>query len=696
MIQELSLPGRSNGASSFPVTQYEALLAVSKSIAAHRDLTALFHDLARLLQAVVRFDFVTLILHDPRRTVMRRHIFASAQPSAIRVGRELPVEEAPGGWVWQTQQPLLSADVPRDPRFPRLLAELRADGVRACCWLPLTTAQRRLGALSFGSKREGAYGDTDVTFMQRVADEVAVAVDNMLHAQEAEAAQQQFMRERDRLRLLLDVNNAVIAKLDLRDLCSAIAASLRMIIQHDYISLTLYDAARKSFRLHAFNFPEGTGMIQQDTLIPIDGSPAGIAFTTRQPVRLNRADLEQLSADFVRLLLAEGIHSVCCVPLTSHDRILGTLNVASVRPAAFNNEDVALLTQVAGQIALAVENALAYREIAELRDKLSEEKLYLENEIRSDYNFEEIIGESPNLKRVLRQVEVVAPTDSAVLIYGETGTGKELIARALHNLSSRRNHTFVKLNCAAIPTGLLESELFGHERGAFTGAIMQRIGRFELAHKGTLFLDEVGDIPLELQPKLLRVLQEQEFERLGGTRTMRVDVRVIAATNRDLGHMVADKQFRNDLYYRLNVFPVTLPPLRERVDDIPLLVRHFAQKYAQRMNKQIETIPTETMTALSQYSWPGNIRELQNVVERAVILSCGSTLQVPLSELQSTVKMSNGNSMTLEVAERELILRALGETRWVIGGPFGAAARLGLKRTTLQSRMRKLGIVRPQ
>ena len=269
-----------------------------------------------------------------------------------------------------------------------------------------------------------------------------------------------------------------------------------------------------------------------------------------------------------------------------------------------------------------------------LKDKLAKEKAYLEEEVRTEHNFGEIVGESAALRRVLKEVETVAPTGSTVLIRGETGTGKELIARALHDLSPRRERTFVKLNCAAIPTGLLESELFGHEKGAFTGAISQKVGRFELAHQGTLFLDEVGDIPPELQPKLLRVLQEQEFERLGGTKTIKVDVRLVAATNRDLAAMVADGRFRDDLYYRLNVFPLVLPPLRERRDDIPRLVRHFTQQFARRMGRRIETIPSAVMEALVRYPWPGNIRELQNVIERAVILSPGSSLQVPLGDLQ--------------------------------------------------------------
>jgi formate hydrogenlyase transcriptional activator len=352
-----------------------------------------------------------------------------------------------------------------------------------------------------------------------------------------------------------------------------------------------------------------------------------------------------------------------------------------------------------------VDNAIAFEEITALKEQLSKEKEYLEEEARTDYNFGEIVGRSEATRNVLKQVETVAPTSSTVLICGETGTGKELIARALHDLSPRRERTFVKLNCAAIPTGLLESELFGHEKGAFTGAISQKIGRFELAHKGTLFLDEVGDIPLELQPKLLRVLQEQEFERLGSTKTLRVDVRLVAATNCDLAAMVADKRFRSDLYYRLNVFPILLAPLRERSDDIPPLVRHFTQRFARRMGRRIESIPVDIMEALLAYQWPGNIRELQNVIERAVILSRGTTLHVPLTDLQSQpistelaecAGIPDGSAITLADAEREHILTALRETSWVMGGPKGAANRLGMKRSMLYWKMKKLGISRPE
>jgi len=386
----------------------------------------------------------------------------------------------------------------------------------------------------------------------------------------------------------------------------------------------------------------------------------------------------------------------CAVPLISHGKVLGTLSVVSMQENAFSQDDAELLTQIGAQVAIAVENALAFKQIARLKDKLTEEKLYLQEEIQTEYNFQEIVGDSQTLRRVLKDVQTVAATASTVLILGETGSGKELIARALHNLSDRRERTFVKLNCAAIPTGLLESELFGHERGAFTGAIATKIGRFETADRGTLFLDEVGEIPLELQVKLLRVLQEQEFERLGSTRTMRVDVRVVAATNRDLEHMVEEQRFRSDLYYRLKVFPIMLPPLRERAEDIPALVRHFAQKFALRMKKRIETIPAEAMKALQAYPWPGNVRELENFIERAVILTSGADLRAPLSELKVLSPPSNGSLKTLEDAEREHILKALREAKWTIGGSGGAAAKLGMKRTTLQSKMQKLGIMRPQ
>ena len=497
--------------------RYQALLEVAEAISVHRNLHELFRELAQRLPRVVHVNFVALSLHDSERNVMRLHTIQANVPADLVGGHEGPVEESPSGSVWQTQQPIIVPDLAEESRWPKVTQLMREDGVNSYCFIPLTTAVRRLGAMGFLSLQKAAYGETDLEFLR----------------------------------------------------------------------------------------------------------------------------------------------------------------------------------QVAKQVAVAVENALAFQQIAELKDKLAKEKLYLEDEIRIEYNFDEIVGDSPALTRVLKQVEIVAPTDSTVLILGETGTGKELIARAIHNLSGRQERTFVKLNCAAIPSGLLESELFGHERGAFTGAIAQKIGRFELADKGTLFLDEVADIPLDLQSKLLRVLQEQEFERLGSTRTIKTNARLVAATNRNLAEMVAEKEFRNDLYYRLNVFPLTVPALRDRREDIPLLVRYFAQKLARKMNKKIDSIPAESMTILSRYHWPGNIRELENLMERAVILSQGAELYVPLAELNMVTSVETQPIASLEAAERDHIMRALQAAKWIIGGPAGAAAKLGMKRTTLQSKMQKLSISRP-
>ena len=518
---------------------------------------------------------------------------------------------------------------------------------------------------------------------------------------ELRGIQGELRHEKDRLKLLLDLNNRIVSNLELRDLLRDISACVRRLMQCDAVGVNLPDPETGELKLFALDFPGAKGFLREEKLRP-PGSLAGRAFSTGEPVTFaGDADLPVEEADFE----SEGLQSACWLPFITRARVLGVLGLSRLEPIPFSQEEVYFLMQVASQVAIAIENALAYGEIAGLKDKLAQEKLYLEDEIRNTANFEEIVGTSPTLQRVLKLVETVAPTDSTVLIYGETGTGKELIARAIHNLSTRSPKTFVKLNCAALPAGLLESELFGHEKGAFTGAIAQRIGRLELADQGTLFLDEIGEIPVELQPKLLRVLQEQEFERLGGTRTIRTNVRLIAATNRDLATMVQEQKFRSDLFFRLNVFPVNLPALRERPEDIPLLLRHFAEEFSRRMNRTIETIPSETMSALCQYSWPGNVRELQNVIERAVILSPGPTLKVPVAELQprtaavpaiedersrSTRRMPV-RSILADV-DRNQIIDALKEAHGRVGGPGGAASRLGLKRTTFITRMKKLGI----
>ena len=672
------------------VEQYRALLEISESIATHRDLPALFHAIAQRLHRLVTFDFIGLTLPDADRTTVRLHVLESSLPTEVKEGFEFPIEEATQEIVWEQQKALVVTDLEFETRFPRNVELLRKEGIRSFCLLPLTTAQRRVGALAFGSVKKGAYYGADLEFLQQVAAQVAVAVDNALNFQDAQVYQEQLSRERDRLRLLLEVNNALVSNLDLRELLKEIAACLRRVIRHDYTALALYDPATNEMRLRALDFPEGKGLIQEEMTVPLEGSAGGEVFTTRKPLLVDAANTNRYQTPIARLAEAEGLKCFCILPLFTSTRDLGILALGTLAEGSFQQGDVDLLAQVANQIAIAVENALAYREIAELKNKLAEEKLYLEEEIRTEHNFQEAIGESAALKRALSQAETVAPTDSTVLILGETGTGKEMIARAIHDLSRRREGTFVKINCAAIPTGLLESELFGHEKGAFTGAIAQKIGRFELAHHGTLFLDEVGDIPLELQPKLLRVLQEREFERLGGTRTIRVDVRVVAATNRNLAPMVEEGLFRRDLYYRLNVFPIMIPPLRERSEDIPLLVRYFVQKYARLMDRRIETVSAEEMDALTRYHWPGNVRELENLIERAVILSPGPELRLPVAELEQHSEIPS--NLTLQAAEREHIIRVLRETNWVVGGPRGAAARLAMKRTTLQSKMRKLGI----
>lgn len=498
---------------------------------------------------------------------------------------------------------------------------------------------------------------------------------------------------------LLQLSEAIVAHRSLPALFHNLSELLANLVQFDFLSLVLHDSSTGSMRLHVVETgdPVPPGAESAFVLSPQE-DPAGMVWQTQRPLITSTAGELNRWPRFWDLVRPYGIESCCWLPLTTAQHRLGALTFTSKLAASYDAVDTCFLQHVANQVAVAVENALAFQELAALKDQLAREKAFLEEEVRTE-SFKQMVAVGSALSEVLKKVEIVGPTNSTVLICGESGTGKELIARALHDLSPRRERALVKLNCAAIPTGLLESELFGHEKGAFTGAISQKIGRFELAHKGTLFLDEVGDIPLELQPKLLRVLQEQEFERLGGIKTLKVDVRLVAATNRDLSQMVAEGRFRSDLYYRLNVFPVVLPPLRERAEAIPSLVRHFTQQFARRMGKRIDTIPSATMDALVRYPWPGNVRELQNVIERSVILSQGMTLQVPLSDLQEVQTNSLAQDslpITLADAERDHILDALQLTGWVLGGPKGAAARLGMKRSTLQHKMRKLGISRPE
>jgi formate hydrogenlyase transcriptional activator len=528
---------------------------------------------------------------------------------------------------------------------------------------------------------------------------------------------EELQRQNDRLQLLLNLTTRITSSLDLRDVLRAIAANIREVIHADAVAVSLPSctaAAPGKLRVFAMDFPHGKGVIKEELLVT-PSAAAQKAMDTLKPIVLDTREPDNFVYGTTDIAAAEGIKALCLIPLVNRGRVLGILATSRTTETPFTPEDVDFFSRASGQIAIAIENALAYQEISELKDKLAQEKLYLEEEIRTDSGFERIIGKSPALKRVLQMVETVAPSDSTVLLLGETGTGKELIARAIHDRSRRKDRTFVKLNCAAIPTGLLESELFGHEKGAFTGAIAQKVGRLELADQGTLFLDEVGDIPIEIQPKLLRVLQEREFERLGSTHTRKVNVRLVAATNRDVEKMVADREFRSDLFYRLNVFPIPIPSLRERSEDIPLLVSYFVQKCAKQMQKKIESVPSVAMKALTAWEWPGNIRELENFIERAVILTRGKALEAPFIELRkpeteaaadagvdrknrtarkatSSRPNVNAGAEEYERKQREEILEALAACKGRVGGSDGAAIRLGINRTTLMYRMRKFGI----
>jgi formate hydrogenlyase transcriptional activator len=668
----------------------EALLRASKAISSSRDCECCEEVFARELRTVIPFDYLHVSIFECDNGDMGQagwRLFDINGAKRQFPEAELPIEEIglTAAWIHENGQPLVVADWSGETRFPNLKDFMNGLGISSSCVLPLVRGERRLGVFEVGSAHPNAYCAEEVAFLSLAADQVALSIDAAVNFALSRRAQ-------ERLKLLLELTNQVVSNLELRELLRTISANLRRVMNCDVVGVMLPDPDGQQLRVYALDFPDSKGLFREESLIPIEGSHPGETFRTGKPLLKSRHELDvEQSSEHYQRVAGEGVQSGCLLPLISRGRTLGVLALGRRQDNAFDEDEVAFLGQVASQVAMAVENALAYGEIADLRDKLAQEKLYLEDEIRGEMDFEGIVGQSSALRQVLQLVETVAPSGSTVLLLGETGTGKELIARAIHDRSRRRERTFVKLNCAAIPTGLLESELFGHERGAFTGAIAQRIGRLELADQGTLFLDEIGDIPLELQPKLLRALQEREFERLGSTRTKKVDVRLVAATNRNLETMIAEGKFRSDLYYRLNVFPIQIPPLRERPDDIPLLVRYFAQKYARRMEKQIESVPAASMKKLTRWHWPGNIRELENLIERAVILSRGSALQVPVSDLGN----GSADKITPRITDsnqHEQLLRILRETHGRVGGTDGAAARLGLKRTTLISRMKKLGI----
>ena len=676
--------------------RYASLIRIAASIRAQKEPHGLFGMLVHELGQVLQFDAIAQ--YDEASNKVDWHLCPSCLRPEASHG-EINKDETIAAWVYEHQETVVIRSLDRETRFPHSTRLMRRAGLQSVCAFPLTTAHRQLGSLVIGSTRSDAYSDEEVRFCALVANQIALAMDDAINFQASERAQ-------ERVELLLDLTNHAVSNLNLRDALREISTNIRRVMRCDGVGICLPRPEDQKLCVYALDLDDSVGDIEEDCE-PAAGEKASAerVFRSGEAVILSREDLE-----LEPMMVRYGIQSAAHVPLTGRSGIVGVLTLGSRGEGAFSGDDLTFLTRIARQVAIPIENARLFGEVSDLKNKLAQEKLYLEDEIRSELQFEEIVGKSEALRRVLEQVESVAPTDSTVLIHGETGTGKELIARAVHNLSARRANGFVKLNLAAIPTGLLESELFGHERGAFTGAISQRVGRLELANHGTIFLDEVGEMPLELQPKLLRVLQEREFERLGSARTLRTDARLIAATNRDLEALVTEQRFRSDLYYRLNVFPVRVPSLRERPEDIPLLVRHFVQLFSRRLGKAIDTIPSESMTALVQYPWPGNIRELQNVIERAVILTTGTVLRVQSDQLQ-TAGRAAANSATaaappkpsnnepkrnmramLHDTERQEIVTALEQSNWVVAGPSGAAARLAMKRSTLQSRMQKLGI----
>jgi formate hydrogenlyase transcriptional activator len=665
-----------------PADCYAALLQMGQAVAVCDDCETARAALVNELHEITRCDYLQLVAFERSGAKMSWQLLHAH--GKIRDDLKPVPDDALIASVHESQQLLVTPDWQQETRFPEYANLLRKLSISSTCALPLARGQRRLGVLTLGSSLPQAYSEDETRFSLLVANQLALVLDAAVNLHSSELLQ-------DRMKLILGLTNQMVSNLELSELLHAISASVRRVMGCDAAAVMLPDEGGKWLRVHALDYPDSKGIFVEGALVPIEGTLPGDAFKTGNPIVINRLDPDTVSSEMYQKAKAEGMNSFCDLPLISRKRLLGILAVARRDENTFDEDQVQFLSQVANQVAIAIENATVFGEIAKLRDKLAQEKLYLEEEIRGEMDFEGIVGQSSGLRQVLNLVETVAPSDSTVLLLGETGTGKELIARAIHDRSRRKDRTLVKLNCAAIPTGLLESELFGHERGAFTGAISQKIGRLELAHQGTLFLDEVGDIPFELQPKLLRALQEREFERLGSTRTQKVDVRLVAATNRDLEKMIENREFRSDLYYRLNVFPIRIPPLRERPEDIPLLVRYFTQKYARRMEKQIEAIPSAVMKRLSGWHWPGNIRELENFIERSVILTHGPTLRVPVAEMGNS---ANGSvaAVANDGSEREKILRALKEAKGRVAGADGAAARMGIKRTTLISRMKKLGI----
>jgi formate hydrogenlyase transcriptional activator len=675
--------------------RYRTLLEVSGAIASQPNLKAVLQSLRRLLSRVVAFDSVSLSLLSNNGSSVRLIAFErGSEAYQVEIGTEVPHVGSAVGRALDEQKPIYIPDLQAELlKIPQLASQARLGAPHSAYIFPISISGKNLGALTFGIPQGENFSPDDVELMTSVSSHVGVALESAIASDAAETYQRQLARERDRLRLLLEINNQVVTQLDLNELFRSASASIRKYFANDFTGFWLIDKQSNQLQCAILDFPGGKGFLADIPARAVTDREAE-KMRTRTPEIWSQQDIDKLRPEVLERLKAESIAAMAVAPLGTPNGPLGLMSMGSKRPNNFGQEDLDILSQISAQISLALDNALAYGRLSASRNRLEDERLYLESEIRAEYNFEDIVGKSAALRKVLEQIEIVAPTGSTVLLHGETGTGKELVARAVHSLSPRRDRTFVRLNCAAIPSGLVESELFGHEKGAFTGALMQKRGRLELADRGTLFLDEIGDISMELQPKLLRALQEQEFERLGSNKTIHVDVRLIAATHRDLSLMIRNNQFREDLFYRLNVFPIEIPPLRQRCEDIPLLVHYFVSRLSRRMQKRIKSIPKPAMDALSNAAWPGNVRELENFVERAVILTQGDELNVPLAELKKSSLRHAAPVSTFQQAERQAIIEALKAASGTISGAGGAAERLGLKRTTLQYKMRRLNITK--
>jgi len=675
--------------------RYRTLLEVSGAIASQPNLKVVLQSLRRLLSSVVAFDSISLCLLSNNGNSVRLIAFdRSAEAYQVEIGTEVPHAGIAVGRALKEQKPIYIPDLHAElSKIPQLASQARLGAPHGAYIFPISISGKKLGALTFGIPQGENFTPDDVELMTSVSSHVGVALESAISSDAAETYQRQLARERDRLRLLLEINNQVVTKLDVNELFRSASTSIRKYFANDFTGFWLIDKQSNRLECAVLDFPGGKGFLSDIPARAVTDREAE-NMRTRTAEIWSQQDIDKLRPEVLERLKAESIAAMAVAPLGTSNGPLGLMSMGSKRPNNFGQEDLDILSQISAQISLALDNALAYGRLSASRNRLEDERLYLESEIRAEYNFEDIVGKSAALRKVLVQIEIVAPTGSTVLLHGETGTGKELVARAVHSLSPRRDRTFVRLNCAAIPSGLVESELFGHEKGAFTGALMQKRGRLELADRGTLFLDEIGDISMELQPKLLRALQEQEFERLGSNKTIHVDVRLIAATHRDLSLMIRNNQFREDLFYRLNVFPIEIPPLRQRCEDIPLLVHYFVSRLSRRMQKRIKSISKPAMDALSNAAWPGNVRELENFVERAVILTQGDELNVPLAELKKSSLRQAAPVSTFQQAERQAIIEALKAASGTISGAGGAAERLGLKRTTLQYKMRRLNITK--